>query len=50
MRIALAEVAQHAPDLTVVLVGPDHGTSRRFLTDLAARRRVSSQVVFWRRL
>jgi glycosyltransferase involved in cell wall biosynthesis len=44
---ALAEVTRRGPDLSVVLVGPDHGTSRRFLADLAERRGVSSRVVFW---
>jgi glycosyltransferase involved in cell wall biosynthesis len=44
---ALAEVAPREADLSVVLVGPDHGTSRRFLADLAARRGVSSRLVFW---
>jgi glycosyltransferase involved in cell wall biosynthesis len=44
---ALAEVARREPELSVVLVGPDHGTSRRFLADLAERRGVSSRVLFW---
>ena len=44
---AFAEAAPRLNELCLVLVGPDHPGSRQFLDDLAARRGVSSRVVFW---
>ncbi|HZB51926.1 MAG TPA: glycosyltransferase, partial [Mycobacteriales bacterium] len=44
---ALAEVRPTAPPLALVLVGPDREGSRQALEDLAARRGVAGDVVFW---
>jgi glycosyltransferase involved in cell wall biosynthesis len=43
---AFADVAPHLQELVLILVGPDHGDSRRVLRELTVRRGVASRVMF----
>ena len=43
---AFADIAPDMQELVLVLVGPDHGNSRRILLDLTARRGIESRVIF----
>jgi glycosyltransferase involved in cell wall biosynthesis len=43
---AFADATSSVEKFVLILVGPDHGTSRRILTDLAMRRGVASRVAF----